>query len=210
MSQHPAQPAQRGPRSLRRWVFPVLAVVTLAPILLLGSLVLAIYWQARSDGSRPVDAILVMGTAQYNGRPSPALRARLDEAYAAWDEGLADTIFVTGGKQPGDLYTEAEASRDYLVELGVPEQAILMEEEGRSSWESMQNAAETLRAYGLDEVLIVSDGFHLFRVKLMARELGLDAAGRPATDSPIRRNSANEFDYVLREAAATLQFLFFR
>jgi uncharacterized SAM-binding protein YcdF (DUF218 family) len=194
----------------RRWLVVFSVTALLAVILLLTSLVVAIYWQARSDGSRPVDAIVVMGTAQYNGRPSPALRARLDEAYAAYESGLAPFIVVTGGKQPGDLFTEAEASRDYLVELGVPENVILMEEAGTSSWESMRNAAAVLDAEGLQEILIVSDGFHLFRVKLMARELGLDAAVRPATGGPIRQNSAAEFSYVVREAAATVQFLFFR
>ena len=150
---------------------------------------------------------MVLGTAQYNGRPSPVLRARLDEALAAYREGVAPLVVVTGGGLPGDAFTEAEASRDYLVDRGVPESAILLENEGGNSWESMQGAADLLEAEGLSRVLIVSDGFHLLRLKLMARELGLEAAGRPAEESPIRKNSATEFDYVVREAGGIVLFV---
>jgi uncharacterized SAM-binding protein YcdF (DUF218 family) len=176
--------------------------------LLAGSLLAAIYWQARSGHSRPVDAIVVLGTAQYNGRPSPALEARLNESLAAYQEGLARYVVVTGGRQEGDQYTEAEASRNYLMEHGVPESAILMENEGHNSWQSMQGAAVALKAVNASRVLIVSDGFHLFRLKVMAEELGLDPiAARAASGSPIRPNSANEFEYIIREAAATVVFL---
>jgi uncharacterized SAM-binding protein YcdF (DUF218 family) len=179
----------------------------LAVALLGASLLAAIYWQARSDQSGSVDAIVVLGTAQYNGRPSPALKARLDEVLLEYKAGMAPYIVVTGGKQPGDAFTEAEASRDYLIEHGVPESAILMESEGRDSWQSMQGAAEALEQIGAERILIVSDGFHLFRLKMMARELGFAPIARGAEASPIRPNSANELDYIVREAAATVVFL---
>jgi uncharacterized SAM-binding protein YcdF (DUF218 family) len=120
---------------------------------------------------------------------------------------LAPYIVVTGGKQPGDVYTEAEASQMYLAENGVPESAILMETEGRDSWQSMQGAAEALRQIGAERILLVSDGFHLFRLKVMARELGFTPIGRGADDSPIRPNSGNELNYIVRETAATTLFL---
>jgi uncharacterized SAM-binding protein YcdF (DUF218 family) len=150
---------------------------------------------------------VVLGTAQYNGRPSRVLRARLDETLAAYREGVAPLVVVTGGGLAGDAFTEAEASRDYLVDRGVPEGAILLENEGGDSWESMQGAADLLESRGLSRVLIVSDGFHLFRLKVMARELGLDAVARPATGSPIRQNSGTEFDYVVREAGGIVLFM---
>lgn len=177
-----------------------------AVVLLLGSLVFAIYRQARTDESRVVDAIVVLGTAQYNGRPSPDLKARLDEALDAYNQGYATYIVVTGGKQPGDAYTEAETGQIYLTDRGVPETAILMEEQGNDSWESMQGAARVLKERHLTRVLLISDGFHLFRLKLMAKELGLIAYARAASNSPIAPNSRNEFNYVLREAAGAIVF----
>jgi uncharacterized SAM-binding protein YcdF (DUF218 family) len=208
----PAPPeTARRPQSRRRtiakWVASFLTLALLAPPLLGLSLVGAIYWQARSDQTRSVDAIVVLGTAQFDGRPSPVLRARLDRSLAAYRDGYAPLIIVTGGRLPGDRFTEAEASRDYLVDHDVPERAILLENEGHSSWESMQGVAALLQERGLSRILLVSDGFHLFRLKLMARDLGLTAYGAPATASPIRRNSGLEFSYVLREAVGVVVHL---
>ena len=190
-----------------RWAL-VLAIWAPVTAFLLGvSLVAAIYWQARSDQTRPVDAIVILGAAQYDGRPTPVLQARLDEALSAYEAGMAPLIVVTGGRQEGDRFTEAEAGRNYLVEHGVPEQKILLENEGRSSWESMQGAGTILTARGVERILIVSDGFHLFRLKLMARNLGFTAYGAPSSDSPIREDSSLEIDYMLREAGGVLYFL---
>lgn len=175
-----------------------------------SALLAAIYWQARHDQTRPVDAIVVLGAAQYNGTPSPVLRARLDEVLAAYREGVAPLIVVTGGKQPGDQFTEAEASQQYLTDQGVPASAILLENEGRNSLQSMQGAARLLHARNVSRILLVSDGFHLFRVKLMARDLGLTPFGRPARHSPIRPWSSREVDYVVREAAGVVQYLWNR
>jgi uncharacterized SAM-binding protein YcdF (DUF218 family) len=199
----------RGPLAESwRWCLIFTATAVIAIALLVFSLLGAIYWQARSSESHPVDAIIVLGTAQYDGRPSPALKARLDAALEAWNTGAAEYMVVTGGKMAGDRFTEAEASRTYLVDHGVPESAILMESNGRNSWQSMQGAAAALAPVDGERVLVVSDGFHLFRLKVMARELGLDPIAKAATDSPIRPNSANEFNYIVREAAATVVFLF--
>jgi uncharacterized SAM-binding protein YcdF (DUF218 family) len=190
-----------------RWAIVLTITGVLGIGLLLGSLISAIYLQARSDEATTVDAIVILGTAQYNGVPSPDLKARLDQALDAYQHGLAPFIVVTGGKMEGDNYTEAETSKSYLVDAGVPEDAFLMEDQGRSSWQSMQGAAAVLDAAGLHRVLIVSDGFHIFRLKLMAEELGLSAVGIAAEESPIEQNSRNELDYVIREAGATVKFI---
>ncbi len=207
----PAAPSRRWHRpfwpEVRRWAVVFALWVPLTVALLLGSLIGAIYWQARSDQTQPVEAIVVLGAAQYDGRPTPVLRARLDEALAAYRAGMAPLIVVTGGRQEGDRFTEAESSRNYLVDRGVPERVILLENEGRSSWESMQGAGRLLEERGVKRILVVSDGFHLFRLKLMARHLGFTAFGAPASDSPIQRNSNTEFDYVLREAGGAIAFL---
>jgi uncharacterized SAM-binding protein YcdF (DUF218 family) len=153
----------------------------------------------RSDGARPVDAIVVMGAAQYDGRPSLQLQARLDHVVSLWGEGLADTVVVTGGNQPGDRFTEADVSAEYLIERGVPEAAILRETVGRSSYGSLEQVAAILEPLGKRSVLIVSDPFHLLRSKLSADELGLDAAVSPTPTSTI--TGGEEFAKELKEAA---------
>ena len=167
----------------------------------------AVYWQARTDEARPVDAIVILGAAQYNGRPSEVLEARLEQALSLWNQGLAPKIVVTGGKQAGDAFTEAETEANYLIERGVPEDAILYENRGRDTWQSMQGVEEVLRGTGVRSMLIVSDGFHLLRAKLMARDLGFTAYGSPAKNSPITPWSGDEFSYVIRETGGILVFL---
>ena len=180
--------------------------VLLAVFLLGASLVIAIYLQAGRDQSRPVDAIVVLGAAQYDGRPSPVLAARLEAALGAWNEGLSDVIIVTGGNQPGDRYTEAESSYMWLVDRGVPSDAIRLENVSSSTEENFAGVAEIMQAEGLKSALIVSDGFHLFRAKYIADWYGIDGYGLPAGNSPIGHWSVNEFFYVLREAAGVVDF----
>ncbi|MDQ2682734.1 MAG: YdcF family protein [Chloroflexota bacterium] len=194
-------------QELRRWIVAITIFLALAMVLMGASLVAAIYLGARSSQVEPADAIVVMGAAQFNGRPSAVLRARLDTTFRVWEEGMADTIIVTGGKMPGDAFTESEASRDYLMELGVPESAILMENEGQNSEDSLVGVAEIAERRSIERVLIVSDGFHLFRSKMIADDLGLEAIGVPADASPIRPWSGTELDYVLREAAAIVAYV---
>lgn len=204
-------PTRRRRRSLLaelwRWLTTALVFVCLAAGLVGAGLVAAVYRQARLDQAQPVDAIVVLGTAQWNGRPGPVLRARLDRALADYRAGLAPVIVATGGRAPGDAFTEAEAARDYLVEAGVPPSAILLENEGRDTWQSMQGVAALLAGRGLSRVLLVSDGFHLLRTKLMARDLGLRPFAAPARDSPIRTGGAGEFTYAVREAAGIVVHL---
>ena len=139
----------------------------------------------RSDYGGPVDAIVVMGAAQYDGRPSPQLAARLDHVAELWPEGRAGLVVVTGGKRPGDRFTEAEASAAYLEEHGVPAAAIVLEDQGTSSYESLQGVAALLEARGLDEVLIVTDPYHALRSRLIAGEVGLDAHVSPTPTSVV-------------------------
>lgn len=144
-------------------------------------------WSAgRSDHERPVDAIVVMGAAQYDGRPSPQLKARLDHVVELWGEGLAPMVIVTGGNRPGDRFTEAEASRRYLVDAGLPASAIEGEDEGTSSWESIGNVADMADEWNVRTVVLVSDPFHSLRIRLMAEERGLTAYTSATDTSPVR------------------------
>lgn len=208
-------PQSKPPRRRRRslwgevWRWFVTAVwFTLAALLIGGSmLMLSIYRQARTEGVRPAQAIVVLGTAQYNGWPGPVLQARLDHALQLYWEGYAPYIVVTGGKQPGDEFTEAEAGQTYLTNAGVPPDRIIMENAAHSTWESMQNVAAILKPMGITDVILVSDGFHLYRSRLMATDVGLTATGSPAPDSPIVVGGSGEFMYTMREAGGVLAHL---
>jgi uncharacterized SAM-binding protein YcdF (DUF218 family) len=140
---------------------------------------------ANQDDRRKSEAIIVLGAAQYNGRPSEVFRARLDHAADLWRANVAPIVVVTGGKQPGDEFTEAGSGAEYLHGLGVPDTAILRETTSHSSWESLAASARFLQKEGIDRVVLVSDPFHSLRIRLIASELGFDAVTSPTTTSPI-------------------------
>jgi len=137
----------------------------------------------RSHTAAPADAIVVMGAAQYDGRPSPQLAERLDHVITLYQQGAAPLVLVTGGKQPADRFTEAEASLDYLVERGIPESAIVSESEGRSTYESFEGAAPILSEQGVDSIVLVTDPYHALRSRLIAEDAGfeVDVAATPTS-----------------------------
>jgi uncharacterized SAM-binding protein YcdF (DUF218 family) len=192
---------------LWRWALTFLWFAAVASLIAGGMLIFAIYRQARTDQARPAQAIVVLGTAQYNGWPGPVFQARLDRALMLWRAGYAPLLVVTGGRMPGDGYTEAEAARNYLTAAGVPDEAIVAENAASDTWESMQGVAALLEPLGVHDVILVSDGFHLFRSRLMARDVGLQSWGSPAEESPIRTGGGGELAYVLREAAGIVVHL---
>jgi uncharacterized SAM-binding protein YcdF (DUF218 family) len=174
-------------RRRRRWPYVLLAI---ALLLTTAGLYYAVsFWQVRSvgqsDQAGPVDAIVVMGAAQYDGRPSPQLAARLDHAVDLWNQGLAPTVITTGGNLPGDRFTEAEASSSYLVERGVPTEAILLENSGSTSYESLESVGDMMAMRGLDTVLIVTDPYHALRSRLIAEELGMTSYVSPTPYSVV-------------------------
>jgi uncharacterized SAM-binding protein YcdF (DUF218 family) len=179
-------------RPLARWVLAVLAAYQ---VVLAG----AVWWQGTHDDRRAADAILVLGAAQWNGDPSPILRARLDHALVLYWEGYAPRLVLTGGVGEGDEYSEAAVAAHYLREQGVPEQAILLEEQGRSSRESIQTAAELLATEGLSRVLLVSDPPHMLRILRMAQSAGLEAYGSAAQGSPAVGSPGAFARFLLRE-----------
>ena len=195
----PAPPAARGRRIGRRRVLVGLAAVVVVALVYYLVGLYQVWRSARSDEARAADAIVVLGAAQYDGRPSPVLAARLDHALALWEQGYAPRIVVTGGKQEGDRFTEATASAEYLMSRGVPDSAILREVQGSSTWESLAATARILRNRGLESVLVVSDPYHSLRARETARELGLDAHASPTSTSPVQGWA--EWKRMLREAA---------
>ena len=155
---------------------------------------------SRDDQRQPVDAIVVLGAAQYNGRPSPVLRARLDHALILYRAGLAPIVVVTGGVAEGDRTSEAEVGGQYLQSIGVPDSAVAVLPEGRSTEASLASVAAWLRVRHLRTVLLVSDPFHMLRLRLEARRLRLHAYTSPTTTSPISRSLRRELLYFGAEA----------
>jgi len=154
---------------------------------------------AQLDEREPADAIVVLGAAQYNGRPSPVLRARLDHALELWHDGLAPAIVVTGGVGRGDNQSEADVGRRYLLQRRVPDSAVIVAPEGRSTSASMTDVARRLGERGR-RVLLVSDPFHMLRLRLEARRNGLEAYTSPTASSPISDNPVLELRFLAAEA----------
>jgi uncharacterized SAM-binding protein YcdF (DUF218 family) len=148
------------------------------------------------------DAIVVLGAAQYDGRPSPVFRARIDHAIDLWRAGRAPLLVMTGGRREGDRTTEAAAARAYAIAAGVPAQAILAEELGRSTLESLEGVARIAAAEGIGPLLFVSDRAHMLRVIQIARDLGLEAYGSPATRSPTDATLGRRIDATIYELLA--------
>jgi uncharacterized SAM-binding protein YcdF (DUF218 family) len=183
------------PKILRRGL---LAAVVL-PTLYFAVTFVQVWWTSRHDGARPAQAVVVLGAAQFDGRPSAVLRARLDHAAGLYRRKIAPVIVVTGGKAAGDRFTESAASANYLHTKGVPDEAILREATGRTSWQSLAASARFLREKGIHDVVLVSDPFHAARIAGIASELGLSAATSPTRTSPIKGMS--EFRHMVTEAA---------
>lgn len=171
-------------------------------VVLYGSGTCAVVWMAADrdesfGSSGPASqAIVVLGAAQYNGRPSPVLRARLDHALALHLRRVAPLIVVTGGRRPGDTSTEASVSAAYLMRNGIPDRQIAREVQGRDTYESLAATARFLRTRNITRVVLVTDGYHAARVKAIAGEVGLVARTSPVPGS---RGSINR---MLRESAA--------
>jgi len=158
---------------------------------------------SRQEQARPVPAIVVLGAAQYNGKPSPVLKARLDHAAALYADSVAPILVLTGGVATGDKTSEAEAAAAYLSKQ-VPPVALVVLPAGRTTEESVAAAAEWCRGYGITEIVVVSDPFHMLRVRLEARRQGLVAWTSPTRTSPISAHLARELPYLMAEAAKVL------
>jgi uncharacterized SAM-binding protein YcdF (DUF218 family) len=144
-----------------------------------------IWEQGGRDESRPAGAVVVLGAAQYDGRPSPVFAARLDHAVALYLTGAYRFLVVTGGKAEGDRTTEAAVAQAYALERGVPADRILVEDRGRTTLESLESVAAILRAKAITDAVFVSDPPHMLRVLRMAVDLGITAWGSPTPTSQI-------------------------
>jgi uncharacterized SAM-binding protein YcdF (DUF218 family) len=178
----------------------------LAGVAVLGYTVFRIWSQGEIDERRPADAIVVLGAAQFDGHPSPVFAARLDHAVALYHEGLAPILVVTGGKAVGDRTTEAAVARAYAVARGVPGSAILAEDRGRTTLESLEAVGAIFRAHALHSAVFVSDRSHMLRVLRMASDQGITAWGSPTTTSPVEQELGREVRAFAHEVGALIEY----
>ncbi|HYK82076.1 MAG TPA: YdcF family protein [Gemmatimonadales bacterium] len=164
-----------------------------------AAVVLAVALAAARDEATTADAIAVLGAAQYNGHPSPVFRARLDHAAALYQRGLAPVVLVTGGVGTGDTVSESEVGRRYLIKAGLPESAVAALPAGTSTWASVDGVARWFAGRDSRRVLLVSDGFHMLRLQILATRRGLVPFTSPAPNSPIRANPRLNAAYFLVE-----------
>jgi uncharacterized SAM-binding protein YcdF (DUF218 family) len=184
----------------------VFGAAVLAAVLLVASTALAIWWTARQDARPSSDAIVVLGSAQYNGVPSSIFEARLEHALSLWEEGVAPVVVTVGGKAAGDQFTEAEAGRDYLARAGVPAGSLLAVPEGVDTLESMRAVGAAFAEQGWSSAVLVTDPWHAMRAERMAEDAGMSAESSPTRQGPAVQTRATQFRYILRETAAYLLY----
>jgi len=195
------------PRSYLRITVAIAAVVLVAWVI---SMVM-VDRVGRRDEAQRADAIVVLGAAQYVGRPSPVLRARVDHAVALWKRGLAPTLILTGGTGVGDTTSEAAVARKYAMSRGVPDRAIVVEIKGRTTSESMRAVARIMDDREQSSVILVSDPFHMLRLSILARRFGLEPYTSPTRTSPITSNREEHWKYLISESVKVpLAYIFER
>jgi len=176
---------------MRRWFFVVGVVVCALALALtlryLDRVAHAIERQSTIDEVRPADVIVVLGAAEYRGKPSPVLEARLNHALWLYLQGQAPLVLTTGGAGGDPLFTEGGVGRAYLAAHGVPPEDIIVENEGESTVESVVTVGEIMQRMGLHSCIVVSDGYHIYRVKKMLEARGLRVYGSPRPSGPVSR-----------------------
>jgi uncharacterized SAM-binding protein YcdF (DUF218 family) len=185
-------------RTIARLIIAGLVVV----VAVVGYGAYRIWDQGNQDDRAHADAIVVMGAAQYDGRPSPVFAARLDHAIDLYHEGIAPYLIVTGGKQEGDRTTEAASARAYAMARDVPADAILAEDRSRTTLQSIRGVAALMQEHGLSTAVFVSDPSHMLRVLKMASDEGLTSHGSPTRTSPVDGDAIRRLDAIVHELGA--------
>jgi uncharacterized SAM-binding protein YcdF (DUF218 family) len=181
----------------------------LAGALVVGSTVLRIWQVARQDERPASDAIVVLGSAQYDGRPSDVLRARLEHALALFRSGVAPRLVTVGGGRPGDRFTEAGSGRTWLLDHGVPADRVVAVEQGEDTLASMQALGAEFGRRGWHTAVLVTDPWHALRSERMAQDSGVAAVASPTRSGPVVRTRETEIRYIARETGALLYYRIF-
>jgi uncharacterized SAM-binding protein YcdF (DUF218 family) len=199
----PARPARR-PAGPLAWLMRFVVGTVVLGVLVVGGTAFRVWQVARVDDRRPVDAVVVLGAAQYDGDPSSIFASRLKHAKSLFDDGVAPRIVTTGGSRPGDVTTEAEAGRRYLIEHGVPAASVIAVPEGNDTLASLEAVAVEARKDGWSSAMMVSDPWHSLRARTMARDEGLTAWTSPTRSGPVVQTRETQVRYIVRETGATL------
>jgi uncharacterized SAM-binding protein YcdF (DUF218 family) len=202
-------PPRRGRATAPRvgaggWLRRALIGGLLISAIVVGGTAFRVWQVARVDDRRPVDVVVVLGAAQYDGEPSSIFASRLRHAQELWEQGLAPRILTTGGSRAGDAFTEAEAGRRYLIGRGVPADAVEAIGEGADTLASLRAAAAAGEAEGWSTAIVVSDPWHSLRARTMARDAGLEAWTSPTRSGPVVQTRETQARYIVRETGALL------
>ena len=179
------------------------SIAVLIGIFLWVLLIFNIYQNSHENDNKKVDAIVVLGASQWNGRPSPALKARLDHAYKLHKKGIAEYIILTGGTAEGDIISESRVGKNYLSKKGIPENKILIEDKGKKTKESLRNITEILDENNFNKILFVSHGYHLYRVKKIARDNNINNIYASAVEL---KDKKRKFKYIIRESFTNILY----
>lgn len=196
-------------RISRHPLVSAMALILLAGLIVSGLSAVIVWRAAHHDDASDiehVDAIVVLGAAQYDGTPSPVFRQRLDHAALLYRQGRAERVMVLGGNQPGDRTTEAAAGRHYLIADGLPAGAIVAVPVGHTSLESLRAGAAQIHESGMHSVFLVSDPWHNARIKRMAGDLGLEAYASATWTSAYATHTTRLSEY----ARETFAYLYYR
>ena len=193
-----------------RWAARTLAALVVLVLLVLLVTAGRIWWVARQDDRRASDVIVVLGAAQFDGRPSSVFTARLDHASELWADEVAPRVITVGGNQAGDRFTEAAAGKVWLADHGVPPDSVVAVETGGDTLSSMRAVSERMQEEGWTTAVVVTDPWHSLRTRSIARSEGIDAVTSPTRQGPAVRTRGTEVRYIARETVAYLYFLVFR
>ena len=183
----------------RHWILLVLLAALVAVVLAEISLYKTIRRQANDDQARPTGAIVVFGAAEYNGRPSPVYKARLDHTFYLEEHGFAPLVITTGGSGGDRHFTEGGVGRDYLIQQGMAQRKIIAETHSDTTFQTVKAVTQILRSRGISNCVAVSDGFHLYRIRRLFSSFGITAYTSPAPASPIESEPFARALYSLRE-----------
>lgn len=188
------------------WAMRGVAAVVIAALLVVGGTAYAVWKQARADERAPADAILVLGSAQYDGVPSPVFEARLDHALELFEQGLAPVIVTVGGKQDGDRFTEGESGSLWLQDAGVPAEALVAIGQGTNTLNSMEAVAPAYDDRGWSRMIVVTDPWHELRANRIAADLGMTTIASPTRQGPAVFTRATQLRSIVRETGAYLYY----
>ncbi|WP_031938257.1 YdcF family protein [Prescottella defluvii] len=192
--------------AVARWTGRVVLGTVLIGLVLVGGTAFRVWQVARITDTTPADAIVVLGAAQYAGTPSSVFEARLDQARKLYEQGVAPAIVTVGGKQEGDQYTEAASGKNFLIDEGVPADAILAVEEGSDTLLSVEAVSREMGQRGMHSAVLVSDPWHSLRTRTMARDAGLEAWTAPTRQGPAVITRESQLHGITRETGALLWY----